>query len=44
MLKALVGLEDAKTISIQEMECIHFRCRTGNLLPASGEVFLFAAT
>ena len=30
MIKALVGLEDAKTISTQEMERIYFRGRADN--------------
>ena len=36
------GLKDVKTISTKELEQLYFADRTDNLLPASGEVFLFA--
>jgi methyltransferase (TIGR00027 family) len=38
------GFREAKTISTKDMEQYYFRNRTDNLLPASGEVFLVAAT
>ncbi|TZF85556.1 class I SAM-dependent methyltransferase (plasmid) [Pedobacter sp. BS3] len=38
------GFKDAKTISTKDMEQYYFTNRTDNLLPASGEVFLLAAT
>jgi methyltransferase (TIGR00027 family) len=38
------GFKDIKTISTKEMEQLYFSGRTDNLLPASGEVFLLAAT
>ena len=38
------GFKEAKTISTKEMEHLYFADRTDNFLPASGEVFLLAAT
>lgn len=38
------GLLKARTISTKDMEQLYFADRTDNLLPASGEVFLLAAT
>ncbi len=38
------GFKEAKTISTKDMEKYYFTNRDDNLLPASGEVFLLAAT
>ena len=38
------GFKNVKTISTKDMEKYYFKDRTDNLLPASGEVFLLAAT
>lgn len=38
------GFKDAKTISTRDMEQYYFKNRNDGLLPASGEVFLVAAT
>nr|WP_068890833.1 class I SAM-dependent methyltransferase [Pedobacter panaciterrae] len=38
------GLKEAKTTSTKDLEQYYFNDRTDNLLPASGEVFLLAAT
>lgn len=38
------GFKEIKTISTRDMEQLYFTDRTDNLLPATGEVFLLAAT
>ena len=38
------GFKDIKTISTKDMKQYYFNSRADNLLPASGEVFLLAAT
>jgi O-methyltransferase involved in polyketide biosynthesis len=38
------GFKEAKTISTKDMHQCYFKNRADNLLPASGEVFLLAAT
>ncbi len=38
------GFKEVKTISTKDMEQLYFESRTDKLLPASGEVFLLAAT